>query len=155
MPEIGEKAPDFQLPADNETTVSLSDFLGKRVILYFYPKAMTSGWTTQAIGFRDESDQIEAANGVVIGVSPDPVERLQQFRAKNDLPFTLLSDTEHQVAELYGAWGEKKNYGKTYMGIIRSHFVIDEKGIIVDAQLKVSPQDSIEKATQCLVQLGQ
>ena len=91
---------------------------------------------------------------MVIGVSPDPIERLQQFRAKNDLDFTLLSDVDHQVAELYGAWGEKKNYGKTYMGIIRSHFVIDEEGIIVDAQIKVTAKGSTDKATQCLVQLG-
>lgn len=79
---------------------------------------------------------------------------LQKFRAKNDLPFTLLSDTDHQVADLYGAWGEKKLYGKTYMGVIRSHFVIDAEGTIVDAQIKVSPTNSIEGATQCLVQLG-
>lgn len=91
---------------------------------------------------------------MVIGISPDPLKTLQRFRAKNDLPFTLLSDPEHEVAELYGAWGEKKMYGKTYMGIIRSHFVIDETGIIQDAQIKVSPMDSVEKATQCLVELG-
>ena len=98
------------------------------------------------MGFRDEYPKIEAANGVVIGVSPDPPDRLQKFRAKNDLPFLLLSDPDHRVAEVYGVWGEKKMYGKTFMGIIRSHFVIDEDGRVVDAQIKVSPQESVELA---------
>jgi len=98
------------------------------------------------VGFRDEYPKIEAANGVVIGVSPDPPDRLQKFRAKNDLPFLLLSDPDHRVAEVYGVWGEKKMYGKTFMGIIRSHFVIDEDGRVVDAQIKVSPQESVELA---------
>ena len=98
------------------------------------------------MGFRDEYPKIEAANGVVIGVSPDPPDRLQKFRAKNDLPFLLLSDPDHRVADMYGVWGEKKMYGKTFMGIIRSHFVIDEEGRVVDAQVKVSPQESVELA---------
>jgi peroxiredoxin Q/BCP len=87
---------------------------------------------------------------VVVGVSPDPVGRLQKFRAKNDLPFTLLSDPDHAVAEMYGVWGEKKMYGKTYMGIVRSHFIIDEEGRIVDAQIKVSPKKSVERALAAL-----
>jgi peroxiredoxin Q/BCP len=98
------------------------------------------------VGFRDEYPKIEAANGVVIGVSPDPPDRLQKFRAKNDLPFVLLSDPDHAVAEMYGVWGEKKMYGKTFMGIIRSHFVIDEEGRVVDARIKVSPKQSVELA---------
>jgi len=98
------------------------------------------------VGFRDEYPKIEAANGVVIGVSPDPLERLQRFRVKNDLPFVLLSDPDHEVAEMYGVWGEKKMYGKTFMGIVRSHFVIDEEGRVVDAQIKVSPKESVELA---------
>jgi len=98
------------------------------------------------VGFRDEYPKIEAANGVVIGVSPDPPDRLQKFRAKNDLPFILLSDPDHGVAEMYGVWGEKKMYGKTFMGIIRSHFVIDEDGRVVDARIKVSPKQSVELA---------
>ena len=102
------------------------------------------------MGFRDEYPKIEAANGVVIGVSPDPPERLQRFRAKNDLPFVLLSDPHHEVAEMYGAWGEKKMYGKTFMGIIRSHFVIDEEGRLMDAQIKVSPKKSVELAVAAL-----
>jgi len=102
------------------------------------------------VGFRDEYPKIEAANGVVIGVSPDPPDRLQKFRAKNDLPFLLLSDPDHRVADMYGVWGEKKMYGKTFMGIIRSHFVIDEEGRVVDAQVKVSPQESVELAVAAL-----
>jgi peroxiredoxin Q/BCP len=102
------------------------------------------------VGFRDEFDKIRAANGVVIGVSPDPLERLARFRAKNDLPFVLLSDPDHEVAEMYGVWGEKKMYGKTFMGIIRSHFVIDEEGRVVDAQIKVSPKKSVELAVAAL-----
>lgn len=102
------------------------------------------------MGFRDEYPKIEAANGVVIGVSPDPPDRLQKFRAKNDLPFLLLSDPDHRVAEMYGVWGEKKMYGKTFMGIIRSHFVIDEEGRVVDAQVKVSPKESVELAVAAL-----
>jgi peroxiredoxin Q/BCP len=102
------------------------------------------------VGFRDEFQKIQAANGVVIGVSPDPPERLQRFRVKNDLPFVLLSDPDHEVAETYGLWGEKKMYGKTFMGIIRSHFVIDEEGQIVDVQIKVSPKKSVELAVAAL-----
>ena len=102
------------------------------------------------MGFRDEYPKIETANGVVVGVSPDPPERLQRFRAKNDLPFVLLSDPHHEVAEMYGAWGEKKMYGKTFTGIIRSHFIIDEEGRLVDAQIKVSPKKSVELAVAAL-----
>jgi peroxiredoxin Q/BCP len=102
------------------------------------------------VGFRDEYPKIEAANGVVIGVSPDPLERLQRFRVKNDLPFVLLSDPDHEVAEMYGVWGEKKMYGKTFMGIVRSHFVIDEEGRVVDARIKVSPKESVELAVAAL-----
>jgi peroxiredoxin Q/BCP len=102
------------------------------------------------VGFRDEFQKIQAAHGVVIGVSPDPPERLRRFRAKNDLPFVLLSDPDHQVAETYGVWGEKKMYGKTFQGIVRSHFVIDEEGRVVDAQIKVSPKKSVELAVAAL-----
>ena len=102
------------------------------------------------MGFRDGNPKIEAANGVVIGVSPDPPDRLQKFRAKNDLPFVLLSDPEHEVAEMYGVWGEKKMYGKTFWGIVRSHFVIDEDGRVVDARIKVSPKESVELAVAAL-----
>ena len=99
-----------------------------------------------AQGFRDESPTIAAANAVVIGVSPDPPQALQKFRQKNALPFVLLSDPDHSAAEEYGVWGEKKLYGKSYMGIIRSHFVIDERGRILDARVKVSPEESVRLA---------
>jgi len=102
------------------------------------------------VGFRDEYPKIEAANGVVIGVSPDPLDKLQKFRAKNGLPFVLLSDPDHKVAETYGVWGEKKMYGKSFWGIIRSHFVIDEGGRVVDARIKVSPAESVELAVAAL-----
>jgi peroxiredoxin Q/BCP len=146
MLNIGDKAPKFELLNDEEISVKLSDFLGQRVVLFFYPKAGTSGCTTQACGFRDNYPQIEAADATVIGVSPDKPAALAKWKAKENLPYTLLSDPDHEVAEAYGVWGEKKMYGKSYMGIIRSHFVIDAQGLIEDVQFKVSPTDSISRA---------
>jgi peroxiredoxin Q/BCP len=148
--KAGDVAPDFALPSDTGEQVKLSDFRGKRVVLYFYPKDDTSGCTTQSCGFRDNYAAIEEKNAVVLGVSPDGVKSHQKFKTKYDLPFTLLVDADHAVAEAYGVWGEKSNYGKTYMGIIRSHFVIDEAGKIADAQVKVSPTDSVERAMAAL-----
>jgi peroxiredoxin Q/BCP len=154
MPEatlkMGDTAPDFELPSDTGETVKLSDFRGKRVVLYFYPRDDTSGCTTQACGFRDNYPRIEEKNAVVLGISPDGVKSHQKFKTKYNLPFILLADEQHKVAEAYGVWGEKSNYGKTYMGIIRSHFVIDEQGRIADAQVKVSPTDSVEQALKTL-----
>lgn len=141
--KIGDVAPDFELPNSEEESVKLSDFRGQRVILFFYPKAGTSGCTTQACGFRDEFPKIQAANATVIGVSPDQPTALANWKQKENLPYNLLSDPDHEVAEQYGVWGEKKNYGRTYMGIIRSHFVISPEGKIEDVQFKVSPQNSI------------
>lgn len=141
--KIGDVAPDFELPNSEEESVKLSDFRGQRVILFFYPKAGTSGCTTQACGFRDEFPNIQAANATVIGVSPDQPTALANWKQKENLPYNLLSDPDHEVAEQYGVWGEKKNYGRTYMGIIRSHFVISPEGKIEDVQFKVSPQNSI------------
>jgi peroxiredoxin Q/BCP len=146
----GDVAPDFALLSDTGDTVRLSDFRGQKVILYFYPKDDTSGCTTQACGFRDAYPQIEERNAVVLGVSPDGVKSHQKFKTKHNLPFLLLVDEDHAVAEAYGAWGEKSMYGKTYMGILRSHFVIDENGRIADAQVKVSPTDSVERAVASL-----
>lgn len=146
MLNIGDKAPEFELLNAEEMPVKLSDFLGQRVVLFFYPKAGTSGCTTQACGFRDNYPQIEAAEATVIGVSPDKPAALAKWKAKESLPFTLLSDPDHAVADAYGVWGEKKMYGKSYMGIIRSHFVIDAEGLIEDIQFKVSPTDSISRA---------
>jgi peroxiredoxin Q/BCP len=120
------------------------------VIVYFYPKDDTPGCTTQACGFRDSYPQIEERNAVVIGISPDGVESHQKFKTKHNLPFILLADEDHKVAEAYGVWGEKSQYGKKYMGVIRSHFVIDEQGKLVDAQVKVSPTDSVERAMKAI-----
>ncbi len=144
--KVGDAAPDFELKTDTGETVRLSDYRGQRVILYFYPKDDTPGCTTQACGFRDHYPQIEEKNAVVLGVSPDDEASHRKFKTKYDLPFTLLVDEDGKVAEKYGVWGEKSLYGKTYMGVYRSHFVIDEEGRIADAQLKVKPEDSVERA---------
>ncbi|HSN78641.1 MAG TPA: thioredoxin-dependent thiol peroxidase [Anaerolineae bacterium] len=148
--QIGDLAPDFTLLSDTGETVRLSDLRGRRVVLYFYPKDDTSGCTTQACGFRDAYPVIEEKNAVVLGISPDGVTSHQKFKTKYNLPFTLLVDEEHSAAETYGVWGEKSMYGKTYMGIIRSHFVIDEEGRLIDVQVKVSPTDSVAKALAVL-----
>jgi peroxiredoxin Q/BCP len=148
--KVGDLAPDFTLPTDDGSTVALSDYRGKRVVLYFYPKDDTSGCTTQACGFRDNYLAIEEKNAVVLGVSPDGVKSHQKFRTKYNLPFTLLADEEHTVSELYGVWQEKSMYGKKYMGIVRSHFVIDEEGRLVDVQVKVKPEESVEQALASL-----
>jgi peroxiredoxin Q/BCP len=147
---VGDMAPDFALPSDNGEMVRLSDLRGKRVVLYFYPKDDTSGCTTQACGFRDAYPTIEEKNAIVLGVSPDDEKSHRKFKTKYNLPFTLLVDADHAVAEAYGAWGEKSMYGKKYMGIIRSHFVIDEHGRLADVQVKVSPTDSVQKALELL-----
>ena len=150
VPAVGSLAPDFALPADDGKTVRLSDYRGRRVVLYFYPKDMTSGCTTQACGFRDNYPEISEKNAIVFGISPDGVDDHVKFRSKYELPFRLLADEGHKVADLYGVWGEKSNYGKTYFGIIRSHFVIDAEGRIADVQYAVSPEDSVANALVAL-----
>ena len=149
-PAVGELAPAFELPDETGQMVRLSDFRGRRVVLYFYPKDDTSGCTAQACGFRDQYPAITEQNAVVIGVSPDGSRSHQKFKTKYDLPFILLTDTDHKVADRYGAWGEKKMYGRAFDGILRSHFVIDETGRIVDAQVRVSPKDSVARALETL-----
>jgi peroxiredoxin Q/BCP len=146
MFDVGDSAPDFELLNSEEETLKLSDYRGRRVILFFYPKAGTSGCTTQACGLRDNFPKIEAANATVLGVSPDKPAALAKWIAKESLPYDLLSDPDHQAADLYGVWGEKSMYGRTYMGIIRSHFVIDAEGNFEDIQFKVSPKNSIARA---------
>lgn len=148
MLQNGDLAPDFELSADDGTTIKLSDLRGQRVLIFFYPKADTPGCTTQACGFRDNFPQIEAANVVVLGISPDTVADLAKWRAKENLPYNLLADTDHVVAEAYGVWGEKNMYGRSYMGIIRSHFVVDADGKLEDVRYKVSPAQSIEFGLQ-------
>jgi len=142
----GDEAPAFDLPADDGLRVRLGDLRGRKVILYFYPKDDTPGCTKQACGFRDSYADFEAHGALVFGVSPQGKESHARFRAKYDLPFTLLVDEDHAIAEAYGVWGEKKMYGRSYMGVTRSHFVIDEAGIVVDAQSKISPKESPTKA---------
>jgi len=128
--ETGAGAPDFTLPDDRGAARSLSDYRGSRVILYAYPAAMTPGCTTQACDFRDALDSLSAAGFAVLGISPDPVAALAAFRERDGLTFTLLSDPTHATLAAYGAWGEKKLYGKTVIGVIRSTFVIDAAGRI-------------------------
>jgi peroxiredoxin Q/BCP len=144
MLEKGTTAPDFTLTSDDGKEVNLSDFRGKKVILYFYPKAGTPGCTTQACAIRDVYPRIEDKDVVVIGISPDSPEALIKFREKHNLPFILLSDPDHEVAEAYGTWGEKKAFGKTSQGIIRSHFAIDEGGRLVDYKLRIKPETTAD-----------
>ena len=150
MPAVGEQAPDFELVNQDGETVKLSDFRGKKVILFAYPKAGTSGCTTQACGFRDELPKITESNAVVLGISPDAPDKLKKWQEDENLPYDLLSDPEHTTLEAWGAWGEKSMYGKKYMGVIRSHWLIDENGVIADEQVKISPKKSVEKAVKAL-----
>lgn len=150
MPVPGQQAPDFELLNQDGAPVKLSDFRGKKVILFAYPKADTPGCTAQACGFRDEFPRVQAGNAVVLGISPDQPKDLLKWKQKKDLPYDLLSDPDHAVLEAWGAWGEKSMYGKKYFGVIRSHWVIDENGVILDEQLKVSPEDSVMRAVESL-----
>ncbi|MCM3500690.1 peroxiredoxin Q/BCP [Microbacterium testaceum] len=135
--EPGSAAPDFTLMDQDEHPVSLSDFRGRRVIVYFYPAAQTPGCTTQACDFRDSLASLQGAGYTVLGVSRDTPEKLRAFRDSDGLTFPLLSDPDHAVHEAYGAWGEKQNYGKTITGVLRSTFVIDEEGTVVEAMVNV------------------
>jgi len=146
MLQIGDPAPDFELLSAAGEPVKLADFRGRRLIVFFYPKADTPGCTTQACGFRDNFPTFEAADAAVVGISPDAPAALAKWKAKQNLPYPLLSDPDHVVAEAYGVWAEKSMYGKKYMGITRSHFVIDAAGNLEDIQVKVSPKDSVERA---------
>ena len=140
MIEEGDKAPGFSLEDQNGKTVSLSDFGGKTVVLYFYPRADTPGCTTQACGVRDRGAEYEAAGATVIGISPDEVEDIAKFGDKFDLDFTLLADPDHSVAEAYGTWVEKSMYGKKYMGVQRATFIIGPDGKVAKVFPKVQPK---------------
>lgn len=148
--QVGDMAPDFEAVTDEGKRVKLSDYRGKRVVLYFYPKDDTPGCTVQACGFRDQYPAIEEKNAVVLGVSPDDEASHVKFKSKYDLPFTLLVDTDHSIADVYGVWGEKTNYGKKYMGIIRSNFVIDENGKVVKTMYNVKADASADEALAAL-----
>ncbi|MBN1859256.1 thioredoxin-dependent thiol peroxidase [Candidatus Bipolaricaulota bacterium] len=142
----GDPAPAFSLTSDDGKVVHLADFAGKTIVLYFYPKADTPGCTQQACAIRDIHPDLQGAGIVVIGISPDPPERLRAFREKHALPFVLLSDPDHHVAQLYGAWGEKKLYGRSFTGILRSHVAVDPSGKIIEHKLKVRPATTAELA---------
>lgn len=150
MLKTGDPAPQFTLTSAEGESIALSDFRGQKVILFFYPKADTPGCTIQACGFRDNLPQIESAGSTVIGVSPDSPEDLAKWKEKEGFGYHLLSDTDHQVAEAYGVWGEKKSFGRTYEGIIRSHFVIDEEGRLADVQVNVKPEQSVRRAVEAI-----
>ena len=140
-PEIGDSAPDFTLPDQAGNPLSLSDLRGKTVVLYFYPKADTPGCTTQACGVRDHRSDYEQSGAVVLGVSPDPVKAISKFDQKFELGFPLLADEQHEVAEAYGVWVEKSMYGRKYMGMERSTFVISPEGTVRALFRKVKPAD--------------
>ncbi|MBU6081560.1 thioredoxin-dependent thiol peroxidase [Allobacillus halotolerans] len=146
--EVGQTAPDFTLPASNGDSVSLADYRGKYVVLYFYPKDMTPGCTTQACDFRDQYEKFSELDAVILGVSPDSVDRHNKFIEKHELPFLLLADEDHQVAETYDVWKLKKNFGKEYEGIERSTFIIDKEGNLVKEFRKVKVKDHVEEALQ-------
>jgi peroxiredoxin Q/BCP len=154
MPDVGQPAPTFTLPSSEGGEVSLESLRGQPVVLYFYPKDDTPGCTRQACAIRDSWDAFRKAGAVVLGVSPNSVESHRRFRDKYGLPFPLLADEDHAVAEAYGAWGEKKNYGKTSFGIIRSGFVIDADGTLAAAKLKIDPDKHREWALAALERLS-
>lgn len=145
MLEVGSKAPNFSLPNHKNEIISLSDFLGKKVVLYFYPKDNTSGCTKQALGFKENYENFISKGYVVIGISKDSTLSHQKFIDKYELPFILLSNTELNVLKEYEVWGEKKLYGKPYMGVLRTTYVLDENGIIVKVYEKVKPDNNAKE----------
>ena len=148
--KIGDKAPEFTLTDQNDKKVSLTDFTGKKVLLYFYPKANTPGCTKQSCSVRDSITELSDKSISAIGISPDKPQAQKKFDDKFNLGFQLLSDPDHTVAETYGAWGEKSMYGKKYEGIIRSSFLIDEQGKIAQISYKVKPLDTVPNALEAV-----
>ena len=144
----GIPAPDFSLLDETETERTLSDYLGKAVVLYFYPKDDTPGCTTEACNFRDDYSAYQDAGITILGVSPDTPQKHTKFKAKYDLPFTLLADTEHKVCELYGVWGTKKSFGREYEGVFRTTFLISPEGEIIKVFKKVKPADHSAEVLQ-------
>jgi peroxiredoxin Q/BCP len=152
MPKLkrGDTAPDFSLRDQRGKTVKLKDFRGKKVVVYFYPKADTPGCTTQSCALRDAEPDLKKLRAKVLGISPDAPEKQKRFDEKHGLGFPLLPDEDHKVAQAWGTWGKKTLYGRSFMGIIRSAFVIDEKGKIAEAFYKVSPKATVPKVTETL-----
>lgn len=148
--KVGDLAPDFTLTSDTGEEVTLSQFRGKKVIIFFYPKDDTPGCTKQACSFRDEYVDIEAENGVILGISADDLDSHRRFKSKYNLPYLLLADTEHVVSDLYGVWGKQKVMLFSYTGILRSHFVVDEEGKLSDVQYNVDAGASAQKAKESL-----
>jgi peroxiredoxin Q/BCP len=148
----GSKAPAFRLMSDAGSPVALKDYAGRPVVLYFYPKDDTTGCTTEACGFRDSWRAVQAAGAVVLGVSPDGVASHQKFKKKYELPFTLLADEDHAVAEAYGAWGEKSMYGRKYFGVLRKTYIIDARGKIARVFAKVKPRDHAAEVLAALAE---
>ena len=148
--KIGARAPAFTLIDQKGRKVKLSDYKGKRVVVYFYPKADTPGCTTQSCALRDAMPDLKKLGTAVIGISPDTQTRQQKFDTKYSLGFPLLADTDHKIADKWGVWGEKSMYGKKYMGIVRSAFVVDEQGKLAGAFYKVSPKDTVPKVSAAL-----
>jgi len=151
--EIGDRAPDFELSSDLGETVRLEDLRGRWIVLFFYPKAMTPGCTTEACDFQDVHFQLRSMGAEILGISPDSTERLQRFRKKNGLGFPLLSDPEHRAAEAYGVWSLKKMAGREYMGIVRSTFLIDPEGRIAAVWRKVRVKDHVKRVLSKLEEL--
>jgi thioredoxin-dependent peroxiredoxin len=149
----GDLAPDFTLPDQNGEPLALSDLRGQRIVLYFYPRADTPGCTAQACGVRDHAADYDEIDARVIGISPDPVAAVRKFADKYDLGFTLLADSDHAVADAYGTWGEKRMYGKTYMGVQRATFIIDAEGRIAKVFPKVSPKTHDDVVLEALASL--
>ena len=154
MIETGTEAPDFELPDQDGTPTRLSSLRGRRVVLYFYPKADTPGCTTQACGIRDRGPEYEAAGATVLGVSPDPVDAVKKFHGKQSLNFTLLADEDHAVCDAYGVWVEKSMYGKKYWGAQRSTFIVGGDGTVVHVIEKASPKTHDDEVLAALDQLA-
>lgn len=148
--KVGAKVPDFTLPGSNGRSVTLSEFRGKKVVLYFYPQDLTPSCTDEACAFRDRSAELAAAGAEIIGISTDDVAKHLKFIAKYELPFLLLADVDHQVCELFGVWQTKKMYGREYMGLVRSTFLIDEQGILVQEWRNVKVKGHVEAVLQAI-----